>query len=115
MRWHTINVVVEKRGILRSGCSKCRVNPCLNQVPDLPITFKDFLIAAGCQVGIGKSVVDRLFCSGYNRADGVGVVAQGYCKIKGCPLNSSRVFERWCEMSIPISCITVIARVLTTA
>ncbi len=44
-----------------------------------------------------------------NRADCMGIVAERDCQIKDSPRNSSRVFERWCEMSIPISCITVIA------
>jgi hypothetical protein len=50
------------------------------------------------------------FCTG---VDLVGVIAERDSKIKRHADISSRVFELCCEMSIPISCITWIARMLT--
>ena len=63
-------------------CSKRLVNPRRNHVPNIPVTVEDLLLGAGCQVGIGKPLVDGLFCTGYNRADPVGIIAEGDCEIK---------------------------------
>ena len=45
------------------GCSKFHITPYNTHVPHIPITFRDFHIAAGCQVGIGKSERASLFCA----------------------------------------------------